>query len=146
MLGGMAAKVNDETLSILEQLGEVVGLLFQIKDDEIGLFGTEAETGKSVLSDVREGKKTLYYHYVFQLASTRDQARLKHVFGSANLTLADLEDVRSVIKKSGTKKLVDSYLEKYAKQAFALVEKLPVDPESQAALRRLIEENILRTA
>ena len=39
--------------------GDAVGLAFQLRDDVLGLFGDPAETGKSALSDLREGKRTV---------------------------------------------------------------------------------------
>ena len=46
-----------------------MGIIFLIRDDELGLFGDPEQTGKPVDSDIREGKKTLYYGYLFEQAS-----------------------------------------------------------------------------
>jgi geranylgeranyl diphosphate synthase type I len=57
--GAIAAGRGPETVSGLEELGEDLGILFQMKDDEIGIFGEEAEIGKPPGSDIEEGKQTL---------------------------------------------------------------------------------------
>ena len=58
LAGAMLADAPAELRGKLETFGESIGLLFQIRDDELGLFGDERELGKPVGSDVREGKKT----------------------------------------------------------------------------------------
>ncbi len=77
ILGGGPGRV----LPALRRLGEDLGLVFQIKDDELGLFGSAAATGKPVGSDVRQGKKTLFYLGLTDRASGADRDRLAAVFG-----------------------------------------------------------------
>ncbi len=36
MIGGLLAEQNVHTLELLEKLGEHMGIIFQLKDDEIG--------------------------------------------------------------------------------------------------------------
>ena len=53
LIAGAAPDVREK----LETCGESLGLLFQIRDDDLGLFGDEKELGKPVGSDIREGKE-----------------------------------------------------------------------------------------
>lgn len=92
--GGMLAGAPAEVVRRLEEIGEIIGVLFQIRDDELGLFGDEHELGKPVGSDVREGKKTLYFARLLAMASPSDRARLALVFGNQAANDADLEFVR----------------------------------------------------
>ena len=62
MAGAILAQESKELAVQLNELGKTLGLIFQIKDDELGLFGDETKTGKPVGADIREGKKTLYYY------------------------------------------------------------------------------------
>ena len=59
MMGGLLANTNDVTLKILETLGESIGILFQIRDDELSVIGDIAITGKPVGSDEKTGSKPL---------------------------------------------------------------------------------------
>ncbi|NCO88879.1 polyprenyl synthetase family protein, partial [Candidatus Roizmanbacteria bacterium] len=52
-LGAMLQKASLKKLDILNSLGENLGLIFQIKDDEMGIFGDEKATGKPTGSDIR---------------------------------------------------------------------------------------------
>src|SRR5690606_24160006 len=57
-----AAVLADAGLEIEERLGAVgrsLGILFQMQDDLLGVFGDPDRTGKSASGDLREGKQTL---------------------------------------------------------------------------------------
>ena len=54
---------------------------FQIKDDELGLFGSPEKTGKPVKSDIREGKRTLLAAGLLGRATGTDAERLGGIFG-----------------------------------------------------------------
>ncbi len=91
LIGGATA----ELCGALEKLGECLGILFQIHDDELGLFGSERELGKPVGSDVREGKKTLFHARLMAAASPEERKRLAGIFGNPACTAADLDFVRA---------------------------------------------------
>jgi len=64
--GALLAGAGPGALRALEDIGRDLGLVFQIKDDELGQFGSAEATGKPVGSDIGEGKKTLYYLYLIR--------------------------------------------------------------------------------
>ncbi len=55
--GARAGGTSEEVCAALEELGAHIGLAFQIVDDVLDLDGG-AEVGKSLLTDLREGKMT----------------------------------------------------------------------------------------
>ena len=59
---GVALATGDPDPALTDALttyGDAVGVAFQLRDDVLGLFGDPAETGKSCVDDLREGKRTL---------------------------------------------------------------------------------------
>ncbi|MEA3350661.1 MAG: polyprenyl synthetase family protein [Chloroflexota bacterium] len=58
-LGALIAESNYETRATYRRFGFNLGLAFQALDDYLGIWGNAAQTGKSVASDLLEGKKSL---------------------------------------------------------------------------------------
>ena len=56
--GGVLAGASPQVLDALDHQGRLLGRAFQLVDDLLGVFAPEEETGKSNLSDLREGKRT----------------------------------------------------------------------------------------
>ncbi|WP_182112350.1 MULTISPECIES: polyprenyl synthetase family protein [unclassified Actinotalea] len=54
IVAGASTAVQEE----LDDVGRLLGRAFQLVDDLLGVFAPESETGKSNLSDLREGKRT----------------------------------------------------------------------------------------
>jgi geranylgeranyl diphosphate synthase, type I len=100
ILGGIISKISKSEMEKLENLGEMMGLLFQIKDDELNIFGDLTASGKPVGSDIRENKKTFYYYWLFQKVNSIEKLKLLQIFGNKHMTLDDFSYV---------KKLIDSY-------------------------------------
>lgn len=97
-------------ISQIEATTEALGILFQIKDDELGIFGSEIETGKTVGSDIRERKQTIFYSC---LHKTGEYEQIGHLFGNDNLTAHDVALVRSFIKNSRANASVASIVEEF---------------------------------
>ena len=58
-LGALFGGADEETQNAYRDFGHYLGLAFQVQDDILGIWGNEALTGKSVASDLLEGKKSL---------------------------------------------------------------------------------------
>jgi geranylgeranyl diphosphate synthase type I len=119
MVGALIGGAPADACGELERLGECLGLLFQIHDDELGLFGSEQELGKPVGSDVREGKKTLYYARLMASASPVEKERLAGIFGNPAGTEEDLDYVRSLA--GGVRKGIQALIADQEKKARAMI-------------------------
>ncbi len=58
MAGAALAGAPEEMLGLLEQIGEKIGLAFQIQDDILDVTGSTQTIGKSVFSDLKNEKET----------------------------------------------------------------------------------------
>ena len=58
MVGGILAGCDTNVIKTLEQIGSLVGISFQIRDDILDIIGNEEELGKPIGSDEKNGKIT----------------------------------------------------------------------------------------
>lgn len=109
-LAATLAGLDNDISEQLGNIGEKMGVLFQIKDDELGVFGDEQVMGKSATSDITEGKKTLYYLLLEKQLQGSDKKKTFSIFGKTSATLAELEIVKQMIIDSGAKRLVNQMM------------------------------------
>jgi octaprenyl-diphosphate synthase len=74
-LSGMSA----ERRMTLRQFGLAFGTAYQVYDDCVDLFGSEALAGKSLGTDLAKGKLTLPVLLLWERADTADRARLREL-------------------------------------------------------------------
>jgi len=138
-LGALAAGGDARIRDGLDAVGEKIGTLFQIKDDELGLFGEEADIGKPTGSDIREGKKTLLFSLLAGLARGADGERLARTLGNAAITADDIAFVRRLAHESGALEKVREQATSIEAEARALIAALPTDGEVKRLLSELID-------
>lgn len=71
-LGMILGGSSDSLLKQAEAFGKPVGIAFQINDDLKGIYGMSEITGKSSLTDIKEGKKTILTCYFTKQASASE--------------------------------------------------------------------------
>jgi len=124
-IGAMIAGASDELIESLSKFGDAAGILFQIRDDELGLFGTTKETGKPIGSDIRENKKTLFRHILYSLALPDEIKKLNTIFGKEAITDEDILYVKQVSVKHNVNEKINSTVKKYSQNAADAVVNLP---------------------
>ena len=85
----------------LEKWAMNIGLSFQIYDDILGVFGDEKLSGKSTLSDIKEGKVTVLVVRALSRAAPKHKTRLLQLLGNKKITQAELKEVKSILENSG---------------------------------------------
>lgn len=58
-IGSILGGADEEKQDAYKSFGQYLGLAFQVQDDILGIWGNETVTGKSVASDLVEGKNSL---------------------------------------------------------------------------------------
>lgn len=97
----LAMPENPEEKKRIEAFAIPLGLAFQIRDDILGVFGSEEETGKSTDSDIREGKLTLLVQSAFELLPPKKRREFSSRFLSAEKTEEDIRIIKAYISESG---------------------------------------------
>ena len=127
VVGAKLAGVSEPILSILDRIGENIGILFQIRDDELNLFGDPAKTGKSIGGDIREHKQTLLLLYLAQENST------------INLQSLSQEALTKIYIDRGIQAKIVEKLSDLRKSVIDDIAKLPINEENKKLLQTLAE-------
>jgi geranylgeranyl diphosphate synthase type I len=144
--GALLAGARPAQLARLERLGELLGTVFQVLDDDLGMFGSETETGKPVGADIREGKKTLLAREILRRAPGSERRRLAPLFGRRNLGRRDLQAVREAAERLGARQSVLDAAARMAKEAQRIAAGLRVAPEHRQVLREICAASVGRRA
>ncbi|MFP4373473.1 MAG: polyprenyl synthetase family protein [Spirochaetaceae bacterium] len=143
--GAVLAGQGDSTVAALGELGEKLGVIFQIKDDELGLFGDEELIGKPSGSDIAENKKTLFRQYLFARADDADRARLSRIFGSRAVNPEAVETVRELVTRYGVQADVDRLVNTWAEAARGDIARIAKDTGADVTrLGELLDYNLSR--
>lgn len=138
-IGAILSGANSAIVETLGRYGTKAGIAFQLIDDLLGLYGTSARLGKPVLSDLREGKKTVLIYYAFQFAPTPDKQVLKSKLGNSQVTMADLRVVRKIITDCGAQAKTLFLAQQYVSLAKAELKKLELPNNTKQLLGDLAD-------
>ncbi len=144
-LGAILAGASRQELGHLNGFGANLGMAFQMVDDHLGLYGDEQVLGKPVGSDLSEAKKTLHFVWAWQRANREERIFLKEVWGKANPTSNELQEVRDLIGMLGVKEDVLQKAEKLSQKAKALIPKIVTDPVSGIILEQMSDFVVQRS-
>lgn len=100
--GAILAGASKKQTEKLFQFGTFLGRAFQIKDDILGIFALDKKTGKSGLSDLKEGKKTLLIWHAYNYSGKKQKNQLKKVLNKNKATRKDLDIARRIITDAGS--------------------------------------------
>ncbi|OGD72359.1 hypothetical protein A2703_02225 [Candidatus Collierbacteria bacterium RIFCSPHIGHO2_01_FULL_50_25] len=115
-MGAILGGGSEEQIRRLTSYGMKLGIAFQIRDDILGMFGNEAELGKPVSSDMKEGKKTLLVRRMTNKLGRADKKTFLSIYGKSGED-KDLEWVRDKMRETGALKEAEDESLKLAKEA-----------------------------
>lgn len=121
--GGILAGQSPAVLAALESYGLNLGIAFQITDDLLDLTGDEAVVGKTLRTDLMNGKMTLpLIHYRNSIKSQSDKNSLVMVLQNPNGQLPDL--IRT-LKDTGSLAYAESLADRHIELALSQLNILP---------------------
>jgi geranylgeranyl diphosphate synthase type I len=117
--------------------GIPLGIAFQLRDDILGVFGDPARTGKPVIGDLREGKRTVMLAIARERADRAQCEVLDRGVGDPDLTESAAERIRTVITGTGALADCEQMISMNVKEALAALDAAPITSESKSALADL---------
>lgn len=144
VLGATMADAPQDVIDILTTLGNALGTAYQLSDDLIGLFGDEEKIGKSITSDIREGKQTYLLQQILERCSDADKTTLMSFLKNPDVTVANIITIRAIAIQCGARGAVEAQIAEYAERAFAALSQLPFAEPYKTAFHQLITKMLWR--
>jgi geranylgeranyl diphosphate synthase type I len=138
-LGAAAAADRPDVQALFHEVGNQLGVAFQLRDDVLGVFGDPAVTGKPSGDDLRSGKRTVLLATAMELADASDIAAAKLLRSSVGTDLSDAQarELCDVIDRVGALAAVEDQIATLTRQALDLVADAPIYDVAKTGLSDL---------
>ncbi len=143
-MGATVADADGNLMGTYTRYAIPAGIAFQLKDDIIGVFGDERVTGKPAGSDIREGKRTLLIVYAYRNGSEGQRKRIEELLGKKDLTRDELEEIREIIRETGSLRYSEEMMERLIAEAKGVIEESDVAEPARTILLELADYLVRR--
>lgn len=145
VLGAMLAGADQSAISAVSEWGEIQGVIFQLRDDELGLMGETNEIGKPAGTDVSSDKKTLHRALLLARCGESGCDEVRRLFGTDEIGEAGMQKVRQALRDTGTLTELARRVEALGTKAQPLLDSMTgLTDEGRDAFARLAEYNASR--
>jgi len=136
-IGAAMSGCSDRTLSGLGRYGTAVGEAFQLRDDLLGVFGSEAATGKPSGRDLVDRKATSVVIAAHQLADAPTRRQLTDLMNDGNLDHTAIDRWRTLIVTTGAVQWIEDLISDRVESARDELDELRLDESVRAALANM---------
>ena len=137
VLGAALAGGDPTLLSALGRIGLPLGEAFQLRDDELGVFGDPRRTGKPAGDDILEGKRTPLVLLGLEMCPPDDSAFLRASLGNRSLGVDAIARIRTVLRTSGAVERHEALIAERYDEAMAALEGAPLTAGIREHLRAM---------
>jgi geranylgeranyl diphosphate synthase type I len=138
-LGAAAAADRPDVQALFHEVGNDLGIAFQLRDDVLGVFGDPAVTGKPSGDDLRSGKRTVLLATAVELADKSDTTAAKLLRASVGTDLTDAQagELCGVIERVGALASVENQIAALTHRALDLLAGAPIHAAAKTGLSEL---------
>jgi geranylgeranyl diphosphate synthase type II len=123
----------------LYEIGECIGLGFQLKDDLLDVYGDPEKFGKQVGGDILANKKTYLLIRALETAQGESLATLNRWLVASNPNPVEkVQVVTQLYTDLGIRKETESKINLYFDQAFLAIDQLNLQAAQQEALGKFL--------
>lgn len=140
--GAASVGADDETIEKMRQIGEEIGIAFQIKDDLFD-YGSGDKIGKPTGIDIKEKKSTLPLIYAINNSTNGHGREILRIVKRDKKSKQDIDRVIDFVVKSGGIQYAADKMKSYASKAIQAIDTLPPS-ESRESLKSLVQFTIDR--
>jgi len=134
VIGVLLNQATQEDREKMKDFGKYFGRAFQLRDDLLSITATEEEIGKtSVITDIKNRIQTYIVLVAMEQAAEEDKKKLEEYY--IEKKEFDVEEIRTLIKRSEAIKTVAKLVNEYIEKAMSILKSYP----ESTARNKLIE-------
>lgn len=138
--GALIAGAPEHEYKALYDFGGYLGLVFQLQDDYLDVYGNTEEFGKKIGGDILCNKKTYLLIKAFELASESDRALLQEWLVKKDFDPQDkIRAVTEIYNRAGVKEAVMNIVDDYMEKSRLALEKIDVPEDRKANFWDMID-------
>lgn len=139
--GAVSVGASKEEQELMRDIGEYIGIAFQIQDDLLDYGSTDI--GKPTGNDIQERKVTLPLIDAMELGERSTAVRIRRLFGKRRKKAADVKEIVAFVSQSGGYEKAQATMNDYAKKAIDLLMKFP-ESDARSSMEATINYIITR--
>lgn len=138
-IGATLAGANAHLVADLRALGLNLGIAFQLRDDDLGIFGDPVITGKPACGDITEGKRTVLLSLIREALTGDDRTFLDNCLGH-ELNTGQAKRVQRLAEECGARAAHEEMIRRYEKEAQTQAESLQCYEKGRELLEDIMTE------
>jgi geranylgeranyl diphosphate synthase type I len=142
--GAVAGQAGPDIKTAFAKYGLSLGVAYQLADDILGVFGDPQATGKPIVSDMREGKKTYLIHKAREQASPEQLLELDQWWGNSEVGNRELKRIQEILMETGAKKAAHELMMTYADEARETLTGINIEAKAKETLLSIIDAAVAR--
>lgn len=143
--GARIAGCDDSTADRWAELGRLLGLGFQIRDDYLGIWGDAADTGKQPGDDIRGRKQSIPIIMMLDAMNDNERGELLDVYRKDTVSEDDVAGVTSMLDQYGVAERVQQMTEEYHQRGLAMLDEIAQPGEAKETLGALAGQLVDRS-
>lgn len=144
--GMLLAGAPEEDIQTMERIADILGLIYQITDDELNLLGDPKKTGKPTGSDIVEGKKTIHMLRLLNVMQKQDAEKVRTIFQKNNKNQNDCYIIIEAMHTHKIFSLLQKENEQRYKTAISLLQTVHMNPEYKKLVQEFTQSLLSRAA
>jgi len=134
--GAKSVTEDPDTIVLMKEFGENIGIAFQIRDDILDYEGTGL-TGKTVGNDIKEKKITLPLIHALEQSPGSKKKYILSIVKNKKKTKSEISEVISYVSDYGGLDYAELKMNQYRDKALAILDSYP-DSEVKESLREFV--------
>jgi geranylgeranyl diphosphate synthase type I len=125
-IGARLGTRENETIQRLHDFGQAIGIAFQVRDDQLGVWASNAELGKTSAGDIYRRKKSLPILHALEHADEYDQQQLRTIYQQREaITTEQVEQVLAIFERTQTRQYCRDFLKQQCQCAHEALANVP---------------------